>query len=622
MGEEGSSSTARPSARSKLSTVLWALKLAWSIDARLLVGTLAAVALLAVLPAVALVFNREAIDQLSTFIATGQGSFEQLLPVLVSYGALLAVIAVSNRVNAEFIGALLQNTYTYGMQAHLMDVVNGSDLLTLMRRNVNEDFNYIMRRSMALNQLVSCICAMAASAFSIGSLCVAAYSLAPAVLLITAVYVVLIVIVSSRFSKGTRFSWPRFRKAEVKAQFLKSMASEPNVAKELRVFGCADQVVQGWRNAYDVRLGLALDRVRSSELRSFASGAIFYIFLAACMGVMLWQMAQGLTTPAVVLTAFTLCTKLFGAVSPLLRNLIAFDEALFSIEQQNALLAIVKEPPAPQREPGPSAPGGGQDLHAAVTPVFSARGLGFSYTGKRCELQGLDLDIYPGEVVALVGENGSGKSTLVKLLMGVLPPQEGELRFKGVPYSQLPPDELSKSIGAFFQDFYLYHHTLGENIAYGNVEQMGDEQAVLRALELGGASHLLQRLPRGLQTMVRKRIDRNGVEFSGGEKQLLACARAYMGDKEVMVFDEPASMLDPLAELDQFARIRQRIGGKTGILISHRVGFARLADRVIVMEGGRVAEQGTHEELLAAGGLYARFFNEQAMWYEDEGVRR
>lgn len=614
MGKEAAG-TARPSARSKLSTVLWALKLAWSIDAKLLAGTLAAVAVLSVLPAVALVFNREAIDQLSTFIATGQGSFEQLLPVLVSYGVLLAVIAVSNRVNAEFIGALLQNTYTYGMQAHLMDVVNGSDLLTLMRRNVNEDFNYIMRRSMALNQLVSCICAMAASAFSIASLCVAAYSLAPAVLLITVVYVVLIVIVSSRFSKGTRFSWPRFRKAEVKAQFLKSMASEPNVAKELRVFGCADQVVQSWRSAYDVRLGLALGRVRSSELRSFASGALFYVFLAACVGAMLWQMSQGLTAPAVVLTALTLCTKLFGAVSPLLRDLVALDEALFSIEQQNALLAIADEQPAPQQAPRPAAPSGEQ------APVFSARGLGFSYTGKRRELQGLDLDIYPGEVVALVGENGSGKSTLVKLLMGVLPPQEGELRFKGVPYSQLPPGELSKSIGAFFQDFYLYHHTLGENIAYGSVEQMGDEQAVVRALELGGASHLLQRLPRGLQTMVRKRIDRSGVEFSGGEKQLLACARAYMGDKEVMVFDEPASMLDPLAELDQFARIRQLIGGKTGMLISHRVGFARLADRIIVMEGGRVAEQGTHEQLLAAGGLYARFFNEQAMWYEDEGAR-
>lgn len=613
MGQD--SAAVRPSMRSKLATVAWALKLAWSIDAKLLAGTLAAVVLLSVLPAVALVFNREAIDQLSTFIATGQGSFEQLLPVLVAYGALLAVIAVSSRINADFLGALLQNTYTFGMQAHLMDVVNGSDLLTLMRRNVNEDFNYIMRRSMALNQLVSCICAMAASAFAIGSLCVAAYSLAPAVLAITAVYVVLIALVSGRFSKGTRFSWPKFRKAEVKAQFLKGMAAEPNVAKELRVFGCAEQLVQGWRAAYDVRLGLALERMRASELRTFASGAVFYIFLAACVGAMLWQMAQGLSSPAVVLTALTLCTKLFTAVSPLLRDLVSFDEALFSIEQQNALLAVADAPAAAQpHTPAPAAGG-------APVPVFSARGVGFSYTGARQELQGIDLDIYPGEVVALVGENGSGKSTLVKLLMGVLPPQEGELRYKGVPYSQLPPGALSKGIGAFFQDFYLYHHTLGENIAYGNVEQLGDEQAVLQALERGGAAHLLQRLPRGLQTMVRKRIDADGVEFSGGEKQLLACARAYMGDKEVMVFDEPASMLDPLAELDQFARIRQRIGGNTGILISHRVGFARLADRIVVMEGGRVAEQGTHGELLAAGGLYARFFNEQAMWYEDEEVR-
>lgn len=604
--------SAQPSLREKLATVAWALRLAWSIDAKLLAGTVAAVALLAVLPAVALVFNREAIEQLSTFIATGQGSFEDLLPTLLSYGALLAVIAVSSRVNAEFIGALLQNTYSFGMQGHLMDVVNGSDLLTLMRRNVNEDFNYIMRRSMALNQLVSCICSMAASAFSIASLCAAAYALAPAVLVITLGYVALVLLLSGRFTKGTRFSWPVFRKAEVKAQFLKSMAQEANVAKELRVFGCADQVVEGWRRAYDVRLDLALQRMRASELRSFAFGAVFYLFLAACVGAMLWQMSQGLTTPAVVLTTLTLCTKLFSAVSPLARDLVAFDEALFSIEQQNALLAAVDvEEDVPDAAPA-AAPGPGQ-------PVFSARGVGFSYTGQRRELDGVDLEVYPGEIVALVGENGSGKSTLVKLLMGVLPPQEGELRFKGVPYSQLPQGELSKSIGAFFQDFYLYHHTLAENIGYGCVEQMGDERALRRALERGGAAQLLAGLPKGLQTLVRKRIDRSGVEFSGGQRQLLACARAYMGDKEVMVFDEPASMLDPLAELEQFERIRSRIGGKTGILISHRVGFARLADRIVVMDAGRVAEQGTHDELLAAGGLYARFFSEQAMWYEEGG---
>ena len=120
--------------------------------------------------------------------------------------------------------------------------------------------------------------------------------------------------------------------------------------------------------------------------------------------------------------------------------------------------------------------------------------------------------------------------------------------------------------------------------------------------------------------MVCKRIDPEGVEFSGGERQLLGTSRAYMGDKDVLIFDEPASMLDPLAELDQFARIRERTRGRTAILISHRVGFARLADCIVVMDAGRVAETGTHDELLHAGGLYARLFNDQAQFYMDDGA--
>ncbi|WP_165172636.1 ABC transporter ATP-binding protein [Adlercreutzia sp. ZJ242] len=610
------------------------------MDKRVLLLASVLVAALSVLPAVALIFNRASIAQLSEFLAYGTGTFADVLPDIVAYGALLALIAVSGRMNSEYLSALMENTYAYGMQAHLMDVVSRHDIITLMRRNVNEDFNYIMRRSMALNQMIACLISMVGKAFSIASLCVAAATLSPAVLFIVAAYVLLAVLLSAHFSHGTRFSWPVFRKAEVKAQFLQSMPQESNVAKEIRLFGCADEVVSGWERAYDVRMRLAVRRSAEAEKRTFLASLLFYAFLAVAIASLLGALAAGDATPATLLTTFSLCTSLFTAVGPITRDLMSLDENMFAIEQQSDLLdgfdgAPTETTRTATRE-GRAGEGAAPDdasardvasardaagnagTKAAAIPVFEARGVTFSYTGAKNDLDGVDLVIMPGEVVALVGENGSGKSTLAKVLLGTLPTDSGELSFCGVPYENLADGALSKRIGAFFQDFYLYHHSVAENIAYGCVDQVDDREAVRRALRRGGAERIIDRLPQGLDTMVRKRIDPNGVEFSGGEKQLLGTSRAYMGDKDVLIFDEPASMLDPLAELDQFARIRSHTRGRTAILISHRVGFARLADRIVVMDRGRVAETGTHDELLRKGGLYAQLFRDQAQFYLDD----
>ena len=610
--------------RGKAAIVRWSLAMAWRIDRRLLAATFAVVAALAVLPAVSLAFNREAIARLSSFLATGAGTFDELVPVLVAYGALLAVIALSGRLSTDYLASLTENAYGYGMQEHLMDTVHRIDLMTLMARNVNEDFNYIIRQSRALNKLVCAVCAIMGKALSIGSLCVMALTLSPPVLALALAYVAATVALCARFKEGTRFSFPVFRKAEVKALFLQSMPLEPNIAKEIRVFGCAEPAIASWRAAYGERMALALRRVRAQETRGFALGAVFYLFLAAVLGYLLALLADGGTTPAVFLTTLTLCTSLFAALGTLARDLLAFDESLFSMEQQAALLAqadaddgtrpdapgVAADAPGERPDPSPADP----------DAVLSARGLSFSYATGAEALRCIDLDVRRGEVVALVGANGSGKTTLVKVLCGVLAPTQGTLLFEGRPLAAWSPDEVSRRVGLFFQDFYLFHHSLGENIAYGDADLIDDEGAIARAVGRGGAEGVVARCGRGLGTLAGKRIDKEGVELSGGQRQLVGTARAYMGDKDLLVFDEPASMLDPLAEMDQFRAIRERLGGSTGILVSHRVGFARLADRIVMMEGGRIAEQGTHDELMARDGLYARFFREQACWYDQDGA--
>lgn len=226
-----------------------------------------------------------------------------------------------------------------------------------------------------------------------------------------------------------------------------------------------------------------------------------------------------------------------------------------------------------------------------------------------------------GEVVALVGRNGSGKTTLVKLLLNMYRPKSGSLAFFGRPYSEYKHDFIRKKVGVFFQDFWLFHHSFRENVGYGGIEGMGDEEKVIEAIRKGGAWEILQKAPKGLDTFIGRRVEKSGLELSGGERQRVASARAHMNNREVLIFDEPASMLDPIAEMEQFMQIREKLSGRTAILVSHRIGFARLADKIIMLDNGRLAEFGTHEELMAKDGLYADFFRQQAQWYEDTGKK-
>ena len=221
-------------------------------------------------------------------------------------------------------------------------------------------------------------------------------------------------------------------------------------------------------------------------------------------------------------------------------------------------------------------------------------------------LHNINLTIPKGQIVALVGENGSGKSTLVQVLMGIYPPDGGQVFHAG-------------TIGTFFQDFYILHKSVRENVGMGNVSEIENRQMVQEAIVKGGAEKLVERLPQQMDTLLRKEVYPEGVELSGGERQKIGIARASMGYHDILILDEPASALDPIAELEQFQRIKENLAGNTAILISHRIGFAQLADRILVLDQGRIAEDGNHEMLMKEGGLYAAMYKQQAAWYQKEG---
>ncbi len=258
----------------------------------------------------------------------------------------------------------------------------------------------------------------------------------------------------------------------------------------------------------------------------------------------------------------------------------------------------------------------GTRLPGPISRGIELDNVSFTYPGSdRPALADVSITLRPGERIALVGENGAGKTTLAKILMGIYQPTSGRIVVDGVDLKEIALADWYRRIGAVFQNFTRYQVSVRENIGFGWLPKLDDAEAIARAAARSGADEVSASLPRGLETPLGKEFQ-EGSELSVGQWQRLAIARAYLRPAEVLILDEPASGLDAKAEAgvyDHFARMAE---ASTVVLISHRLGSCRLADRILVLNDGRVVEQGTHSQLIAAGGEYAELFKLQAGWYQ------
>jgi ATP-binding cassette subfamily B protein len=243
------------------------------------------------------------------------------------------------------------------------------------------------------------------------------------------------------------------------------------------------------------------------------------------------------------------------------------------------------------------------------------RHVSFRYEGHtEWALADINLTIRPSEKVALVGPNGAGKTTLIKLLTRLYDPTEGQILLDGVDLRDYDPTALRQRIGVIFQDFVRYHLAAAENVGFGQIEALADRPRIETAATKSGADVVIRTLPEGYDTTLGRWFNK-GRDLSGGEWQRIALARAFMRDSEVIVLDEPTAALDAENEMRVFQQFRELTTDKIAVLISHRFSTVRMADRIFVLEGGRISEQGSHAELLQLGGTYARLFTLQAESY-------
>ena len=258
---------------------------------------------------------------------------------------------------------------------------------------------------------------------------------------------------------------------------------------------------------------------------------------------------------------------------------------------------------------------GAKAVPSPIRQGFVFEDVGFEYPGsEHWAVRHLSFELHRGERLALVGENGAGKTTLVKLLARLYDPDEGRILLDGTDLRDYDLESLRRNIGVIFQDFVRYDFVLRENIGVAQIEALSDDARIKDAARRSLANTLAERFSQGYDQMLGRRFD-GGVELSGGEWQKVALARAYMREAQVLILDEPTASLDARAEFEVFRRFSELTQGKMAVLISHRFSTVRMADRILVLQGGELMERGTHEELVARGGLYAELFSLQAAGY-------
>ncbi|HEY7076270.1 MAG TPA: ABC transporter ATP-binding protein [Solirubrobacteraceae bacterium] len=388
--------------------------------------------------------------------------------------------------------------------------------------------------------------------------------------------------------------------------YLEDVLSGRDEAKEVRAFDLAGPLQARWQDSY-TRYFRDLERhVRRRIALDGGTAAVTAIATSASLGLLVWLVFEGhmaLSSAGAALIAIRL---LAGRIQTLFTGVSALFESSLFMRDLNEFMA--RAPVSrPELEPARPAAGPLEELRA--------ESVSFRYPGTdRDVLSDVSLTIRAGEVIALVGENGSGKTTLAKLLAQMFEPEHGRVAWNGADCRELDPATIRPQIGVIFQDYVRYQLLARENIGLGRPELVDDIERVLDAAHRAGAHEHLASLPDGYETTLGKEFF-GGYDLSGGQWQRVALARLFFRDAPLLILDEPTASLDARSEHRVFERVQELAHGRSVLLISHRFSTVRSADRIYVLDGGRVIEAGSHDELVALGGRYAELFELQARAY-------
>ena len=588
-----------------LKNTLPILRLVWESSPSVVIASLVSRVIVALLPLAILAVTKVIIDRIYGFTTHQRPYSNEFWWWVGLEFALAAVISAFSRV-IDFCDVVLADKYMRHVSVRIMEHAAKLDLTSyedpifydkMERARVQGTDRIIMIQAAGrlVQQVITTV-----------SLAAALFFYSPILLL------ALVACQIPAFMGETHFAFLgyslNFKQTPAKREmeYLRIVGGSKEAAKELKLFGLGDFLVNRFStlsySLHDENVHLASRRLYVGMLLTLLSTVGYYGAYAFAIYEAAFQI--------ITIGSLTFLTGAIAGSSSNIQQVFSTfstlaDQALFV----NDLVDFFQVQPTVTSKPGALA------VPRPIRLGFEFKNVSFSYPGSsRLVLRDVNFKLEPGQRLALVGENGQGKTTIVKLLSRLYDPTAGQILLDGVDLREYDLEDLWREIGVIFQDFMRYDMTVSENISIGQINELNNQFRIQSAARKSMAEPLIRKLPNGYQQMLGRRFE-TGVDLSGGEWQKIALARAYMREAQLLILDEPTAALDARAEHEVFERFADLTRGKMSVLISHRFSTVRMADRVMVLDGGVIAEEGHHDQLMRQGGRYAEMFELQAASY-------
>jgi ATP-binding cassette subfamily B protein len=595
----------------RLSVFVEALRLVWSSSRFWLTAALALIVLQAVLPILVLFFTGQMIDAISAAIGDGGAGQNSGLsaPILISI-ALLGLLTFAN-IALNTLSQIVREIQSHHVTLHVTEQIQRKSIEVDLAYYESPAFYNQLHRVQQYapfvpQQVVDALIQTLRDGLLLLSLLGLLTAVSPAVPLLLIGLALPTMLIRMRFSKRLFDLEERSAETERRSAYFNALLSHGQYAKEARLYDFGEHFRRRFSNErqqlFKERLKLSISRSRSELASQFLNTAGVFLALALIASDAL----RGAVTIGGLVIAFQAFQRGQAAVNAALAGAASlYDHQLFlrHFREFMQIVPQIRQPPSPRRLP--------KRLQSGIR--FEE--VSFRYRPDApLVLDQVSLTLQPGEIAALVGSNGAGKTTLVKLLCRLYDPTDGRITIDGIDLRELDLKQLRRMITTIFQDFNQYQLSASENIWIGQIDEPLDMARVQEAARLSGADEVIKKLKMGYDTQLGQMFAQ-AHQLSFGQWQKIALARAFSGQSEVIILDEPTSSLDVIAEHEFIQRFKAAAAGKTGLIISHRLSTIQMVSKIFVLDGGRLVETGTHADLMALNGLYAHIFSTQAQYY-------